>query len=773
MKLYTASVWVVLLNTLTAGAPLGSTSTFSSSPPSPTPSVAPGNGNGICNTPACVQIAEAIARNMDPKADPCQDFYQFACGGFNAREQIPEDDILVSNMHLIQGKTDAVVRTILEADPSTVKGYNGTSLDSVSKAILAKSQAFYKSCMNETYLSTVGRKPLFDELQQLITTTFPVADSQLDSTFSFNVKPKKRQAMRKYLSFALAQFVRTGIQSFLSFTVTEDPANTTTQGVSLSEGGLTFPAKELYADSAVTQKLQELVTHMFTIAMGPQDDSSGSQPLITSWSAEVAKLAQDVVAFEIKLANISTDPQDRFNSSKSINPYTLSQLTELNPLVDWPLFLENTLSTTDMHDRNITVQSPTFVEKLGLLLNETTPTTLQNYFAWKIISNRALRLSSEYRRPLESFQAALSGVNPDIPPQRWETCVNAANAGLGAIIGHFYIAEVFPPESKKLGEYIIQVLEQVYLDGLSKLTWLDDQTRANAIAKLKGMQTHAGYSMFDPDLTSPSSLDAYYDGLEIDDYDFYGNQDRSTRWRVNMQLSQAGKPTNKRTMLSDPQVVDAFYNPLRNDMVFPAGILQLPFFSTLNPEYLNFGGMGVVAGHEITHGFDSNGRTYDASGTYVDWWTDATSAQFISKAQCFIDQYSNFSVPNPTPGGAPVPVNGHLTLSENLADNGGVKKSFEAWQKRFESDPQGQQYNNQLLAGLETYTREQLFFVAYGQIWCAKVRPEALVQYVLTDTHSPPVARVNGPVQNSHAFAKAFNCGASAPMNPAKKCEIW
>ncbi|KAF9971842.1 hypothetical protein BGZ73_005116 [Actinomortierella ambigua] len=684
MKLSSASVWALSLLTLTAAAHA-----------TPGPTTPSAGGNGLCMTPACVEAAQAILHNMNPTADPCEDFYQFACGGFDEREQIPEDGIMVSAFQYTQKRSEAVVHKILEADPSSLKGPNGKRLDAVAIRILKKSQALYKSCMNETHLTSVGRQPLFQELQQLISKVYPAPGSQLASAFPPNKATKPPAANRAQLSRVLAHFVRLGVDTFLVFSLTEDPSNATMQGVALDDGGLTLPTRELYLDDSVTTQLQGLIEQMLTMSLGPLDNKGSSNVTI-----EFSQVAQDVVAFEAALAKIATDPQD-------------------------------------------------------------------------LTDSRGLRLSSELRRPLEMFHAVLSGANPEIPPQRSETCVQAASTGVGAILGHFYIAQVFPPSSKKLGEEMIEAVRQVYLKDLEKVDWLDAPTRANAMAKLKKTFSHVGYSTFGPDAMSAKSISNYYKALRIEETDFYGNQVRVAQWTVGRQLSQAGKKTDKRVMLSDPQVVDALFNHMRNEMIFPAGILQRPFFVESNPEYLNFGGMGVVAGHELTHGLDSNGRTYDAIGTHVDWWTNSTATQFLNKTQCFKDQYAKFTVPNPTPGGAPIHVNGQLTLSENLADNGGVQKSYATWSARLASDPQGQRFNNQRLAGLESYTREQLFFVAYGQLWCAKVRPKMLVQYVLTNTHSPPEARVNGAMQNSREFARAFGCKASAPMNPVNKCVIW
>ncbi|KAG0364241.1 hypothetical protein BGX24_004722 [Mortierella sp. AD032] len=218
-------------------------------------------------------------------------------------------------------------------------------------------------------------------------------------------------------------------------------------------------------------------------------------------------------------------------------------------------------------------------------------------------------------------------------------------------------------------------------------------------------------------------------------------------------------------------MVNTFYDLTANQIVFPAGILQRPFFHVESPDYVNYGGFGVVAGHEVTHGFDNMGHRFDSVGRLDNWWTNATEKAFNEKAQCLIDQYGNFTVKGPD--GKDHNVDGQLTLSENIADNGGLKQSYRAWQTRLKADPSGKKFKNYQLPGLEKYTRKQLFFISYGRLWCSKERPEYLMQLIRTDIHSPSQWRINGAVQNSPEFSQAFKCPAGSPMNPAKKCQVW
>ncbi|KAI8356891.1 hypothetical protein B0O80DRAFT_384119 [Mortierella sp. GBAus27b] len=444
----------------------------------------------------------------------------------------------------------------------------------------------------------------------------------------------------------------------------------------------------------------------------------------------------------------------------------------MTPSIDWNLVLQSTLpGDANISQPTIIVTSLPFQEKLETLLQKTSPETLQNHFVWGVIRQLAGNLALPYHQPLRELNAALTGVSADVIPDRWKHCVSVVNRQLGDMAGHYFVEESFKGNSRSQVYDMIETLRGNYLKTFPTLEWLDDETTAGAAKKMEAIVQLIGFSTDSPNVASPDSLDEYFNGYTVDPKDYFGNQLRVGQWSTDKAFRELDKPVNMLKMHMVPQTVNAYYSPTQNQIVFPAGILQPPFFHTENPEYINYGGIGVVAGHEITHGFDNKGHLFDSEGRMVNWWTNTTSEAFNAKARCFVEQYGNFSVLGSD--GKAYYVNGQLTLGENIADNGGLKQSFEAWQERFNADKNGRRFRNFRLPGLDNMTPEQLFFISYARPWCSKQRPESAIRQMRTDPHTPAKWRINGAVQNSEAFAKAFRCAAGAPMNPASKCDLW
>ncbi|KAG0207954.1 hypothetical protein BGX28_000967 [Mortierella sp. GBA30] len=575
------------------------------------------------------------------------------------------------------------------------------------------------------------------------------------------------KAGREELALAITQLAWVGVSTVVDFDVDSDPKNPESNIFKLDESGLGLPSKEYYDEDKIVAVYQKAVEEMFAVVLGKdQKDSLDSIAKPVVW-AEVAK---NVVEFEKLLAAISSDPADLENSEFTYNPRTLSEITEIIPTIDWPLVMEKLLNGSPVPDP-IIVSSPDFLEKLNALLKDTPAMTLQNYFAWRLIQKHSPSLAVELRKPMQELKAALQGVSADLVSPRWETCVDVVDSALGAMAGHYFIERAFKGDSKEMADGVITSLRSTFLKGLNRLDWLDKETLSNATEKVDLLIQKTGFSVESPDVRSSESLEDYFKDLGIDKADFFGNQIRSKTWSLQQAMNLLGKPVDKAKWLMSPQTVNAYYNPSVNEIVFPAGILQQPFFHGDNPEYLNYGGIGVVAGHELTHAFDNEGRLYDARGKLSDWWSNSTLEEFKTKSQCYVDQYGNFTVKDPQ--GRENHVNGRLTLGENLADNGGLKTSFEAWQTRFNSDPHGNKYKNHLLSGLEDYSREQLFYLSFARVWCSDRRAASAIEGLRTDVHAPAKWRVNGAVQNSQHFAEVFNCKPRSTMNPDTKCDMW
>ncbi|KAF9434058.1 hypothetical protein BGZ76_008642 [Entomortierella beljakovae] len=736
--------------------------------------------NGICTTRECTITAADILRDMRPEVDPCTDFFEFNCGGFIDRVSIPDDKARIGYFDLVMQQNREVIKSILSPESNNVQRLK----DDASKRNLIKLQSLYESCMDEKKISEVGAQPLTDLVQKLIK-AFPVEYSVLDQSSSSSPdyiqvlrevdsrKESMAKAGREELALVMNQLVWLGVSSVIEFDVDSDPKNPNMTAFMLGESGLGLPSKHYYEEDKIMNVYQKTVEEMFIIVLGggnkdkDKDSEQGSKPPTPIWE-EVAK---NVVGFEKLLASISSEPEDLENSELTYNPRSLKQISELIPIIDWSLMLEKLLGSGTKVPNPIIVSMPDYLEKLNALLRDTPALTLQNYFVWKLIHGLSGHLALELRKPILDLKAELQGISADLVSPRWETCIGSVDQILGEMAGHYFIQKAFQGESKEMADNIIYSLRTAFVKGLPQLEWLDKETRLNATEKVDLMIQKIGYSIESPDIRSSEALEDHFKDLGIDKTDFFGNHIRYITWNTKHWVSQLGKPVDKAKWLMSPQTVNAYYNPNVNEIVFPAGILQPPFFHVNHPEYINYGGIGVVAGHELTHAFDNEGRLFDAHGKLTDWWSNSTAREFKERSQCYIDQYGNFTVKDPQ--GRENHVNGKLTLGENLADNGGLKKSFEAWQARFKSDVNGNKYKNHLLAGLEDYTREQLFYMSFARVWCSQRRPASAIESLRTDPHSPPKWRVNGAVQNSLHFAEVFNCKPRSAMNPDSKCDMW
>ncbi|KAI8140406.1 hypothetical protein BJV82DRAFT_520444 [Fennellomyces sp. T-0311] len=413
--------------------------------------------------------------------------------------------------------------------------------------------------------------------------------------------------------------------------------------------------------------------------------------------------------------------------------------------------------------------SPRYIQELStLVLDNSTRHTIRSYLLWRIIDEYAPALDEEIREPLKRLTDKLSGTGPKTEIPRWEVCLDQVDDALGFMVGRYFVLQTFNERTKAHADEFVESIKDSFINRLSELTWIDNTTHQGAMAKVELLMSKIGYPTRQPNVMSPASLSDYYSDLAIDSGDYFGNYMRSRQWLALKDWQQLGKPSDKYKWQMTPQVVNA-YSTFYNEIVFPAGIMQPPYFSGDFPDYLNYGGIGAVVGHELTHQFDNDGRHYDGKGQLREWWTKETLEAFEEKTKCFVNQYGNFTMEDPD--GNKIHVNGQLTLGENVADNGGIRQSYIAWKKRYEQDKSGK--SNMMLPGLDNITPEQLFFINYGRIWCGKATKAQDKQSILTDEHSPPKWRVMGALQNSKYFSEVFKCPSGSPMNPEKKCEIW
>lgn len=410
-------------------------------------------------------------------------------------------------------------------------------------------------------------------------------------------------------------------------------------------------------------------------------------------------------------------------------------------------------------DESVVIYSPEYFDDLSNLIGQYVQTergkvTLANYMAWSVIQSLIATLPKNFRDASKVLRKALIG--SEGIEVSWRYCVTDTNQVMGFALGSLFVRRVFQGKSKERAEEMIYSIRNAFKDNLPDLSWMDDRTRQLAREKADHINQMIGFPDF---ILNPEKLNGKYEGLELDENNYFENNIKVNVLSLRENMEKINKPANKTEWEMTPPMVNAYYTPTKNQIVFPAGILQTPFYDLSYPNSLNYGAMGVVMGHELTHAFDDQGREYDKDGNLYQWWFNETLKNFEERVKCFVDQYSSYKVDDSH-------LNGKQTLGENIADNGGLKAAFRAYEKWAEVNPEPR------LPGLNL-TSKQLFFVGFAQVWCSISTPEALKLQVLNDPHAPAQFRVIGTLSNSHEFAREFNCPVGSNMNPEKKCVVW
>jgi predicted metalloendopeptidase len=655
------------------------------------------------------QITASVVGAMDPAVDPCADFYRYSCGGWLGSAKIPSDrSRWVRSFSVIDERNQVFVRKLLEDAGAKVKSGGATDADT------ARIGQYYAACMDEAAVEKAGSGPLKPWL----------------------VKVGETKTARDLLALT-GELYRHGVEPLFSFGPIPDFKRPDWMIAGFSQGGIGMPDRDYYV-SEDPKKKELLAAYEKHVAR--------MLGLIGEPAEQAAKSARAIVAFETELAKASLPRAEMRDPQKRYNKLDVAGLQKLAPKLDWKVFLE-AAGYPRITEANIAV--PGFFEALDKTATAAPPETLQAYLRWSLVNTAADFLSKDFVNANFEFYGKTLGGQAELEP-RWKRCVDMTEAALGETIGKLYVEREFAGDSKKKALEMIHDIEDAFAANLPDLAWMDDETRKRALEKRDAVGNKIGY----PDKWRD------YSSLKVTPNDFFANVAAASSFEFKRQLDKVGKPVDKTEWGMTPQTVNAYYTPLFNEIVFPAGILQPPFFHKDFPSALAYGGIGMVVGHELTHGFDDQGRKFDPKGKLVEWWEPEVAKKFEERAQCVVDQYEKFEV---EPG---VHVNGRLTLGENIADIGGLKQgydAYEAWEKR--SGGPG--------PSLGTLTPEQLFFVAHAQVWCSLTTPEQARLRITTDPHSPGEFRVVGPIQNHPAFAEAFKCAPGSPMNPVAKCEVW
>jgi predicted metalloendopeptidase len=672
------------------------------SQPSATPSTA---ARSEASKPAPSARSSVDTSALDPTTAPCDDFYQYACGGWVKATEIPSDEAAwYRSFSVIHERNEALLHEILEA---YAKGENQS--EPYAKAL----GDFYGACMDEAAIEKAGIKPLEPWLKAIDSIKDPVSLTKLLGRLQYEL----------------------GNGIVFDQTAAQDFGDATQIVAMLSQAGLGMPEREYYLDSApkmteLRTKYEAHVAAMMQLAGEPEAKAKAS--------------AKKVLAIETALAKASMSKEDRREPKKIDHRATKAELAKVAPGIEWAAWLEGA-HASDVALFN--VSQPEFMKALaGMVNGKISIADWKTYLRWHLFRNSGNDLGQKFVDEKFRWRQALTGAEK--LPARWKRCVRTIDAAMGEALAQPFVKRTLGSEGKQATAAMIKAIEHEMHQSLEKISWIDEATRKAAFGKLGKIANKIAY----PDKWRS------YDKLEISRADYLLNTQRSAAFEHARQLAKIGKPVDRDEWQMSPPTVNAYYDAQLNEMVFPAGILQPPFYSNKVSRAMNYGAIGMVMGHELTHGFDDEGRQFDLDGNLKDWWSKSVNDEFERRAACVKKQFDSYVVLDD------VHVNGKLTLGENIADLGGVRlayKAFTAESAKAERAPKSE------------FTPEQEFFLGYAHGWCIKMRDEALRHLVATNPHAPASLRVNGPLSNLPEFAQAFSCKPDAKMVKKDRCEIW
>ena len=640
--------------------------------------------------------------NMNRSADACEDFFEYANGNWVKNTQIPASEASWGTFNMLRDNNNTLLKDVLEKAAAT-KAKPGTDTQMIGD--------FYATCMDEPAIEKAGTKPIEKYLKGIasIKTT---ADLQKQ----------------------IAELHDLGLPAVFGFGAGPDAKSTNTMIVNAGQGGLTLPNRDYYTEARYADtraKFVEYMTNMFKLVGDPQDAA--------------AKKAAKVLEMQTRLATASLTPVERRNPDLSYNKITVADAQALTPNFSWAgYFKERGVATN--YDFNVAPAK--FFKEVNSMLADTAIDDWKTYLTWMVLNSSASYLPKAFAdENFNFFGKHLSGQKERQP--RWKTCTQNVDGALGEALGMEYAKIAFTPAAKARMNEMIDNLMASLKERIGNLSWMSAETKVQALNKLSTFKRKIGY---------PDTLRGYA-GLTVKRDSYAENILRANQFQIARNFKDLGKPRDRTRMGMTPPTVNASYSPQNNDITFPAGILQPPFFNFKADDAINYGGIGGVIGHEITHGFDDQGARFDAEGNLKKWWTDVDLKQFEERASCVAKQFDGYEV---QPG---LFINGKLTLGENIGDFAGMTVSYYAFMKSLEGKPRP--------ADIDGFTPEQRFFLGWAQVWAGKYTPEAERQQVAGNPHSLPRWRVNGPMSNMPEFAKAFGCKAGQKMVRENACVIW
>jgi putative endopeptidase len=648
--------------------------------------------------------ANSVVTSLDKSADPCVDFYQFACGGWIKNNPIPADQSIWSRFGELAERNREELRGILE---SAAKATNRDANEQ-------KIGDYYSTCMDEAAIEKKGiavLKPEFDRINTL----------------------RDKPALPALIAYLHGQ----GINALFGFGSGADFKNAKQVIAQADQGGLSLPDRDYYLkDDPKSVELRKQyvqhVTNMFKL-LGDAPDKAAAE-------------ATAVMNVETALAKGSGDRVERRDPERIYHKMPVKEWQSLTPDFNFARYLTS-VGAPAMDSLNVV--EPNFFKALAAEVKSVSVDDLKTYLRWQLVHSQTESLPKAFQDENFNFYGKTMQGAKEMRP-RWKRCVAAVDSDLGEAMGRVFVEKYYPPEAKARTLKMVNQLEAALHQDITELPWMSEATKKQALIKLAAIQNKIGYPAKWRD----------YSALKIEAGDALGNSLRANAFEVHRQLAKIGKPLDKQEWQMTPPTVNAYYEPTENNINFPAGILQPPFYDFKADDALNFGGMGAVIGHELTHGFDDQGALFDAEGNLHDWWTPADQKAFKERTQCIVNEYDQFVAVDD------VHVRGKLTLGENTADNGGLRIANMALMKSLADAAQQPEK-------IDGYTPEQRLFIGWGQIWCQNQTDQMARLLALNNEHSPGKYRANGVVQNMPEFQKAWGCKAGQPMVRENACHVW
>jgi putative endopeptidase len=641
--------------------------------------------------------------SLDRKTDPCGNFYRYACGGWMAANPVPADRSRWGRFDELQEHNRVVLQSILE----------NAIIDKPGRSVVEREIGdFYYACLDQKAIDERGLSALTAELDRI-------------------------DGMRNKaaITAVVARMYRAGSAPFFHFSSSQDPKDSTRMIGDLDQGGLGLPDRDYYlkTDQKSVQLRAQYAAHL-----GRMFQLMGNSPDVAS------KKAEAVIALETALAKGSLDVVSRRDPNKLYHLMTVGELSTLAPGFAWPEFF--TAAGAPPFDQ-LNVDVPDFVKALEGVLSGTTLDDLKTYLISQLLNDLAGNLPLRFQEEnFDFFGKTLRGAKQ--MQARWKRCVDQVDSQLPDALGQKFVEKVLGPEGIRRTRELVGEIEKAMAADLQSIDWMSPKTKEQAMIKLHAVMNKIG--------SKQNWID--YSTVKIARDDALGNAERSNEFELHRQLAKIGKPVDKTEWQMSPPTVNAYYDPQQNDINFPAGILEPPFWDSKMDDAVNYGAIGAVIGHELTHGFDDQGRQYDAQGNLRDWWTEQDAKNFDQRAQCLVKEYSSFTAVDDAH------VNGELTLGENTADNGGLRLAYMALLDSL---------NGKTPPKRDGFTAQQRFFLGWAQIWCENSTPESARVRVQVDPHSPGEDRVNGVVSNMPEFQQAFACRTGQLMVRYPACRVW